>query len=759
MAKFRTIKNSLIGGEVSATADGRTDLAVYPHSCKIMRNMIPFTAGGAYMRPGTIYQGSEDFVDYAAPLVYGFVASNSVEYAVVVYPPRSGGTQADIKIYEAQQGSPAEVFAASDIVDTLTLNPDPCWTREDFEDCNTLQLGDVLYFVTPDKVPFQIVMTAPDTFSLLLGPGYGLSGAELRDSMPYKAQNTTPTTLTAGGTTLGFTYTITMSNLVFGVNDIGSYIKVHSAGVYGLIQITSAPTQTVPQTFDGLIVVALGAAGPVTTWWESAWSGEKGYPGTIEFYRNRLAYGGNADLPDSIWWSEQNDFDQLSVDSILDPDSTPAGSQPFTFTLAAGRRSRIKWMKAAKQLLIGTEQSEWLLDKETTSSIFGCDNASALRQSEYGSNGVIAYTGSEIFFVSLDGSVVRSLAFDYYNQAYTADEVQTLYTEFPGKPPLDYYMSSQCAREILQVVWDETRNTLWCLDNAGNLRGLTRVKKANISLWHSHELGGYDADNRPDIADVDAEHPISQLVCEGAIVWMASVLDTYTNKTNLWFAVRREIDGTWVWTIETMRGGYVHSDSAYSQIIASQMLFTDCSKVIKATGVPSTYTVAHLEGEAVRATANSLGNGIFALPAGTVDTAVVQDTDMGWSGLPNYPGPTDGEYWLAFGLPYVSVIQPMRLEAGSVVGSAQGAMKHIHKVFVRFYKTMLAKVGPDEDRLQTQTFRLGSTPTGKSAELFTGDREVLLESDFDRDGFVWIQQDEPLPFGVTSLVAEGQTYD
>jgi hypothetical protein len=321
------------------------------------------------------------------------------------------------------------------------------------------------------------------------------------------------------------------------------------------------------------------------------------------------------------------------------------------------------------------------------------------------------------------------------------------------------FIASQCARSIIQIVWDETRSTLWCLDTAGNWKGLTRLKKSNINLWHSHELGGYDADNRPDLVDVDADYPVSQLVCDGAIVGLGILSDTFTKKSNVWMVVRREIDGDWYWTVETMRGGYVHSTSAYSQILASQMIFTDCSIVHKTTVATATYDVPHLTNQVVRATANSVANGLFALSAGTVVAGLALDFNMNWQTLPNYPGPADGEYWLAFGYAYEALVQPSRLEAGSVIGSAQGAMKRIHKVFVRFYKTLTAKVGSDVDRTESVDFRLGSTPMNKSAQLYTGDKEILLQSDFDRDGFIVIKQDEPLPFGITSLVAEGITFD
>ncbi len=765
MAKFRSIKNSLISGEISPTADGRTDLPEYAHACKVMKNIIPFPAGGGYMRPGTFYQSQKLFSDFAAPVLIPFTASDDTEWMLACYPLRTGGASAKIVIHHSQATSVTEVFAPSTTLAALPVSPGTLdWTRTDFEQAKWFQIGDVLKIVTNGKEPIQVTMIAPGNFTLATTHGVdalgaNLSGTALRDAYPYVEQNTTAFTLTASALTGNIT--VSMSGNVFALADNGAYVKVDSGGVRGAFKITSAPTQTVPQTFNATVIVNLGAVGPVATFWAPAWSNARGWPGTIEMYRNRIAYGGNDFLPDSIWWTAFANFQKMSEETVEDPENIPAGGlvKAFTFTLAAGSRSKIKWMKAAKNLLVGTRQSEWAIDKETTASMFGGENASALRQSEYGSNGVVAFTGNEIFFVSEDGATVKSLSFDFYNQSFSADEVQTLYNEFPGAPPLDYYIQTQVAREIIQMVWDATRQTLWCLDSAGNWKGLTRIKKAKISLWHSHELGGYDADNRPDISAVDVDHPVSQLVSDGSVVSLGMITDTYTRKSNLWLAVRREINSVWVWTIETMRGGYVHAESSLNQIIATQMIFTDCSKVTKFTAASPTATVAHLTSQQVRATANSVDNGLFTLPLATVTAGVVADSDMHWTDLPNFPGPLDGEYWIAFGYAYRAIVVPVRIEAGSVIGSAQAAIKRIHKAFPRFYKTMAAKVGPDEDRLETLVFRRGSTPMDESAELYTGDKEVVLQSDYDRDGLVYVVQDEPLPFGLTAIILEGLLYD
>lgn len=756
-------------------AHARTDLPQYPHACETLKNMIPSAAGGGHRRPGTIYQDAILFSAYDAPVFFPFVSAGGDEYKIACFARRDAGPNGIIYAYSSQQETLLETFAPSTRypvtpIDRAGAPANFMWEREDLLVAKYVQEGDVLTLTTPKYQPMRIYLNTAFPFVTMFAQmhfdsifGTTLGGTDIRDAWPYQAQNTGPATFTASALTGAIT--VTMSHLVFNTADVGSVIKIDNGGVRGCVRITSAPTPSGPsilaiaQTFNADVIVNLGAAGPTPTWWQSAWSDFKGWPGTVELYRSRKGYGGNTILPDSIWFTQNSDSFQLSAENVLDPDSSAIGSEPFTLTLVAGQRSRIKWMKAAKSLLVGTDQSEWLIDKDDTASLFGGDNKSAIRQSEYGSNGVIAYTGNEIFFVSADGSVLRSLAFSFYDQAYIADEVHNLYLDFPYAAPSGFSLVTQSNREIIQVAWDQSDQTLWCIDNSGHWRGLMRVKKSNINAWHAHELGGYDASVVPDIADVDATFPSAQLVCEGSVITLSILGDKITKRNNLWLGVRRKINGNFVWTVETMRGDHVSSATVHEQILATQCIFTDCSLVRIVAGSVATYAVAHLEGKSVRATANNVTNGMFTLPAGTVAAGVVSDAQMKWTNLPNYPGPFSDKYWLAFGFNFQSLVRPVRPEAGSVIGGAQGAMKRITKVFVRFFKTLSAKIGADDQRLEDAVFRTGTTPMSDSAELFTGDKEILLNNDFDRDGYMQVQQDEPLPFSVVGIVAEGATYD
>jgi hypothetical protein len=109
------------------------------------------------------------------------------------------------------------------------------------------------------------------------------------------------------------------------------------------------------------------------------------------------------------------------------------------------------------------------------------------------------------------------------------------------------------------------------------------------------------------------------------------------------------------------------------------------------------------------------------------------------------------------GLPYVSYLMPMPLEAGAMEGTAQGRRKRIDRLTARIYNSLGCKTGPDVDHLETLRFRDTPSPMTTPTDLFTGDIEVPFPGDFDTTGDLLIVQDEPLPLTIVALMPRLQT--
>ena len=111
------------------------------------------------------------------------------------------------------------------------------------------------------------------------------------------------------------------------------------------------------------------------------------------------------------------------------------------------------------------------------------------------------------------------------------------------------------------------------------------------------------------------------------------------------------------------------------------------------------------------------------------------------------------------GLSYNSTLQTMRLEAGSQDGTAQGKIKRIHNLVVRLFETVGLLVGKDTSNLDRVPFRSSAADMDTAVPLFTGDKAIEFNADYDNDGFIVIQQNQPLPMNVIALFPQFTTYD
>lgn len=115
------------------------------------------------------------------------------------------------------------------------------------------------------------------------------------------------------------------------------------------------------------------------------------------------------------------------------------------------------------------------------------------------------------------------------------------------------------------------------------------------------------------------------------------------------------------------------------------------------------------------------------------------------------------------GLPYEGILKPTRLEGGNPAGTTQQTkIQRISEVGVRFYKSIGAEVGTDEDNeasfepiYQDPDGRLGGSPP----KLYTGDKMVKVRSGWGRNGILVIRQTQPLPCSVLLLAAKEQVIE
>jgi len=108
------------------------------------------------------------------------------------------------------------------------------------------------------------------------------------------------------------------------------------------------------------------------------------------------------------------------------------------------------------------------------------------------------------------------------------------------------------------------------------------------------------------------------------------------------------------------------------------------------------------------------------------------------------------------GLGFTTDLKPMHPSIPSEDGSTLTRTKRISHVWVSLYRSLGLQVGPDEDTLSEVYFRDSMVPYDTPPDLFTGDKEVEFDGDFETAGDILVRQEEPLPMTVLAVTYQIQ---
>jgi hypothetical protein len=94
----------------------------------------------------------------------------------------------------------------------------------------------------------------------------------------------------------------------------------------------------------------------------------------------------------------------------------------------------------------------------------------------------------------------------------------------------------------------------------------------------------------------------------------------------------------------------------------------------------------------------------------------------------------------------------MYIEPQSPYQQPVGKTKGVIKAILQFKDTASAKIGQDENRLETVFFRQTDDLLDAQTELFSGQKKVSLGNVFDSLRTCYVVQDKPLPITVLAMV-------
>lgn len=808
MPKASPIQNNFNAGEFSPLMYGRTDFPKYKSALALCENFVPLVQGGITSRPGTKYVAkAKDSANAVRVVPFQFSISQAYilefgEQYIRVYKDHGQVTLAPQNVLGITNANPAvlnydgaDTYANGDrvyvsgVAGMTQINNRECTVANVNAGANTFELSgvdstgygtytsggtvaeiytitspysaadlfelkfaqsaDVLYIAHPSYAPRTLSRTAHTSWTLATyTPVWG----------PFLAENLTEAYLVTASAATGAGITLTASggHTPFNANHVGAYwkfrevlgakyqkweaAKVVGAAAYryyeGRLYYTAAggttgtnpPIHTAGTESDGAVswqykrgdrgyaqITAYTSSTLVTAtvikelpasatgsgtfmWAEGAWSPDEGYPSCATFFEDRLVWAGSTGHPQTIWMSASGEYDIFR--EVADSgDVTDA--EAIALTLNANDVNAIRWLiDDEKALIVGTSGGEWTLRPFQSSEAFSATNVNAKRSTTHGcANLQPVKADRACIFVQRSGKKVRELAYVFEIDGFRAPDMSVLAEHITdgGLVQLAY------AREPQSVMWAATAD--------GELVGMTYEREQDVVAWHRHPIGG-----------------------SGIVESVAVIPSPDGTYDELWLVVRRTINGSSVRYIEYMEKFWTESTGK------ADSFYVDCGATYSGAAASTITGLYHLEGETVSVLAGGAAHPNVTVSGGAI-TLTRADTPVHVGKFANRDADT------------------LRIEAGSADGTAQGKTKRIHGCTLRFYNTIGCKLGPSADKLSTIYFRSASDPMDDSPALFSGDKKVEFEGDYETEGKIYVRQDQPLPCTLLAIMPQLVTQD
>ena len=517
---------------------------------------------------------------------------------------------------------------------------------------------------------------------------------------PFMDHNVETTTLTPSHKTVGATSTVTAS-AVTGINSNQGFLSTDVGRLLhikdGHLKITSVTSTTV---VVGTVIVDLGITTPITDFALGSFSDTTGYPACVTFFEQRLVFAGTTAQPQTLFFSRSADyenFDDQYHETVADDDA-------IVYTIASNQVNAIRFLTATRTLIIGTAGGEFAVNGGGTGEAITPTNILINKQSNHGAANVDGIAvGNATLFLQRAKRKIRELAYNFDVDGYVA-------------PDLTILAEHITESGITQMAYQEEPNSIvWCVRADGQLLGFTYQREQQVTAWHRHIFGGSFGSGN-------------------AVVENVEVLPTDDSEYQVWVIVKRTINGATKRYVEYLHNqDFDETDDTSFNYLDSQLAY-DGSATTTISGLD------HLEGEEVSILADGATHPNKTVSSGaiTLDRSSTK---------------------VKVGLPYVSLLQTMRIDAGSQNGTSQSKTKRIYEITARLYESIGIEIGPDLDNMERIPFRSSANLMDSGVNVFTGDKDIEFRGNYETDGFIFVRQNQPLPLTVLSLYPRLVTND
>ena len=457
-------------------------------------------------------------------------------------------------------------------------------------------------------------------------------------------------------------------------------------------EITLVPVDDVVAESASNTITLVGKLNATDEFSLGAFSETTGFPRACAFYEQRLVFAGTTSQPQALFFSVAGDFENMT--------ESDSDSSAMNYTIGSNQVNRILYLASARSMVVGTTGGEFVVRASGTDEPITPTNIQIKQQATYGSADVQpVQAGSYTLFVQRAKRKLRELGYVYDTDAYQAVDLTILadHVSENGLVELAYQ------QEPFSLVWAATGD--------GRLIGMTYRREEQVVAWHQHKLGGSFT-----TGGVTTNH---------GVVENLAVIPGELNQDNLYMVVKRTINGATRRYVEILSAIDFGTD-------IQDAIFVDSSLTYSGSSTSSLSGLDHLEGQSVSILEEGAAHPDKTVASGSITTDRATTKAQ-------------------VGLGYTSTLKTVRLEAGSASGTAQGKIKKIHSVIVRFFRTVGASVGTNLDNTDTIPFRDSSDSTDTAVPLFTGDKTIEAQPSWDTEGSIVVKQTQPLPMTIVGI--------
>jgi hypothetical protein len=365
-----------------------------------------------------------------------------------------------------------------------------------------------------------------------------------------------------------------------------------------------------------------------------------------------------------------------------------------SFTIASNEGNRINWMFAQRGLIVGTSGDEWTVSGATDGDPFSAVNISARRQASYGSKYMRAVLLNDVLlFVQRRGRKVRELTYSFEKDGWLA-------------PDLTVLSEHVTETELVEIAFQQQPDAiLWGVRGDGQMVGMSYERDQQVVAWHRHTT-------------------------DGEFESVATVYGLNNDDDEVWLSVKRTIGGQTKRFIERFKPD---SRAKFDAEAKDDWWYLDAAARYEGTPANVISGLSHLEGKTVSVLADGAAQPAAVVASGQITLGKPASTVL-------------------VGLPYVSLIQPMKFDFQTQSGPTRGLNKRINRITVSLFKSLGGEASTDGLDYYWIYPRDFDDPMDASPPVFSGDAEVVLAGNYSQNADIYLRQILPYPFTVRALV-------